>query len=261
MQLRNSFSCHTRETPRSHLAFSLIELLVVISIVAVLISIMLPALGGIKRSAQQVLSASNMRQIGLAIQMFQDDHNGWFPQTTHGSPNINQSWIYTLAPYLSDAGQVEDPDNPGETIWEIGEVRICPRDPKAEERMANSASSYMLNEWVAVPYVGPFGGIDQSQSYTRRERLKRPSGTHVLFVAANRWPASTYADHTHSRSWNDWSTVTWDISTDRYGANGSPQFLDGSSNYLFADGHVEGIQAPTLKKVIDDGVNFSRPPE
>ena len=241
-------------------AFTLIELLVVVAIIATLIGILLPALAGAKRSAQQVVSMSNMRQIGMAIHMFQDEHDGWFPRTTHSNP-ASQSWIYTLAPYLRDAQRVEDPDNPGEMIWEIGRVRVCPRDPKAEERMANSASSYMLNEWIAVPHVGPFGGIDESQSYTRRDKLARPAETYVLFVGATRWGANVTADHTHSRSWSDWSTVTWDISTDRYGANGSPQFLDGSSNYLFADWHVEQIQAPELKKLIDDGVNFSRPPE
>ncbi len=239
--------------------FTLVELLVVVAIIALLLGILLPALSKARQIAQQVVSASNMRQIGLAIHMFQDEHDGWFPQTTHGNPNISQSWIYTLAPYLSDAERAEDPDNPGEMIWEIGRVRVCPRDPKAEQRMENSASSYMLNEWIAVPHVGPFGDIDESQSFTRRQSLERPTETYVLFVGATRWGANVTADHTHSRSWNDWSTVTWDISTDRYGANGSPQFLDGSSNYLFADTHVEEIQAPKLKKVIDSGVNFSRP--
>ena len=239
----------------------MIELLVVVSIIALLLSILLPALGAAKRSAQQVLSASNMRQIGLAIHMYQDEHNGWFPRTTHGNPNLSESWIYTLAPYLGDAERVEDPDNPGQMIWEIGRVRVCPRDQKAEERMANSGSSYILNEWVAVPHVGPFGGIDESQTYTRRIKLARPSETYIMFVAATRWAPSVYADHTHSRNWISWSNVTWDISTDRYGADGPAPFLNGSSNYLFADGHVEQIQAAKLKKLIDAGVNFSRPPE
>lgn len=98
-------------------------------------------------------------------------------------------------------------------------------------------------------------------NYNRRRLLKKPSETYVMFVAANRWPPSNTADHTHSRSWNSWSAVTYDISTDRYGENGSPEFLDGSSNYLFADNHVEETRAPELKEMIDDGVNFSRPPD
>ena len=233
----------------------------VISIIALLVGILLPALGASRTRAQQILSASNMRQIGLAIHMYQNDNDGWFPQTTHGSPTVSRSWIYTLAPYLGDAERVEDPDNPSERIWEIGRVRVCPRDPKGDERMASSASSYILNEWVAVPFVDPVGVVDESQSYTQRQKLNQPTETHVLFVGANSLSPSVYSDHTHSRSWNNWGSVIADISTDRYGQNGSPLYLNGSSNYLFADGHVEEIQAQALKSLIDAGVNFSRPPQ
>ena len=242
-------------------AFTLIELLVVISIIAILVGILLPVLGSARVRGQQLASANNMRQIGLAIHMYQDEYDEWFPLTAHGNPLKSTAWLYVLAPYLTDAKKAEDPDNPGQEIWEIGPVRVCPRDPKADERMANSATSYMLNEWVAVPWVSPFGVIDPSQSYNNRRLLKKPSDTYVMFVNANRTPANITADHTHSRGWSDWSNVTYDISTDRYGENGSPEFLSGSSNYLFADNHVEEIRAPELKELIDAGVNFSRPPE
>jgi prepilin-type processing-associated H-X9-DG protein len=127
--------------------------------------------------------------------------------------------------------------------------------------MANSGSSYIMNEWVAVTWRNPFGVPDPSQNYTNRKDLARPAETYVMFVAATRWAPSVYADHTHSRNWTSWSNVTWDISTDRYGNDGPAPFLNGSSNYLFADTHVEQIQAPKLKELIDADVNFSRPPQ
>jgi prepilin-type N-terminal cleavage/methylation domain-containing protein len=60
-------------------AFTLIELLVVISIIALLISILLPALAGARKSARSVLCLSNMRQLGLAFEMYTNDNKGFFP--------------------------------------------------------------------------------------------------------------------------------------------------------------------------------------
>lgn len=241
--------------------FTLIELLVVVSVIALLIAILLPVLSSAKRNSQQLISANNMRQLGLAIHMYQDEHDEWFPRAAHGNPNKSTAWIYTLAPYLSDAKRAEDPDNPGQDIWEIGPVRVCPRDPKAKARMANSATSYMANEWVSVPKFNLVGEIDWSGSYNLRTQWKKPSNTYTLFVNANSTSADISADHTHSRSWNNWQSVINDISTDRYGKNGSPDFLEGSSNYLFADNHIEETRAIELKAMIDAGINFSRPPQ
>jgi prepilin-type processing-associated H-X9-DG protein len=53
--------------------------------------------------------------------------------------------------------------------------------------------------------------------------------------------------------------VVRDISPGRFGGGNSPMRALGSSNYLFADGHVEQVDAAVMKARIDSGNNFAKP--
>jgi prepilin-type N-terminal cleavage/methylation domain-containing protein len=89
-------------------AFTLVELLVVIGIIAVLIAILLPALQSARRQANTIKCAANIRQIGLAVQMYVSDYKGYAPAGRYlgydvwdSKDNRTTWWKDLIAKYLT----------------------------------------------------------------------------------------------------------------------------------------------------------------
>ena len=225
-------------------AFTLIELLVVIAVIALLAALLSSALGAGRAAMKKTQCAANMRQIGIGLNLYGNEHAGDFPETMHTTENEREAWVWLLKPYLAN----------------VDEIRICPADPKAEERRKAKGTSYVLNEYIAVPLTDPFGGV--KESFTNRNRLEHPARTITLFIGADSLDVGLSADHTHSRNWKDWNRVLRDIQPDRHrGGAANADHTRGSANYLFADGHVEDIDAAEVKRRIDQKEPFARPPE
>lgn len=80
--------------PPTSRGFSLIELLVVIGVIAVLAALLLPALVSAKQAAQKAACLANLRQIGLAIHAYADDHEGYIPYGPKAPPFTSPSSFY-----------------------------------------------------------------------------------------------------------------------------------------------------------------------
>ncbi|MGP1273538.1 MAG: type II secretion system protein [Phycisphaerales bacterium] len=150
--------------------FTLIELLVVIAIIALLIGILLPALGRARASAKTMLSLSNVRQITVALSTYANDYDGDYPPNINsiadenGNPGIYWYELPRIGQYLPQ--QQDNDGGPGSTISETvgGGVMISPNHPDAGRSYTmNYFASSAVNVNAGGRPIGPVKTVNGVQ--------------------------------------------------------------------------------------------------
>lgn len=235
--------------PACKRAFTLIELLVVIAIIAILAAMLLPALSAARSSAKSAGCLANLKQIGLAMAMYSDEHADWICPGRVGPEIKDIKWYAILAPEEGAPYGISFKNEKGGP----NSVLLCPgegRTPGSYSKSENNEftySHYASNAYVmGVPGMGSNGGIGRGYMF-KTGQFEDPSAIHT--IGDNSSPSSFSFSYTSMLSFRHGAGDS------RLSAVSTPLPQGGLCNMLFLDGHAETM---TLNSLLN-GYSFESP--
>lgn len=253
----------SQRSPASRRAgFTLLELLVVISLLAVLTALLLPALSGAKAKANAIKCRSNLRQMGLALIMYVNDC-GAYPSRTYVATNLLGAGRVSFSP--DDGVHRQEPEEQG--------VQRCPsrvRPPRRPSRgtggilsFGPASASYGYNEegYFANGETIEFRGL----AGVSMDRGSRPITESEVVVPSDMIAlGDSFAPLSKGISGLPTDAVTESIGLSRWEGSGFrgrgvPEAVGRAiarhrnrANIVFCDGHAEAPSLPTLFLDRDD---------
>jgi len=199
--------------------FTLIELLVVISIVSLLISILLPALQSARKSGRSIQCATQLKQIGLIMEIYLQDSDDYYPRQAsgHGFPPSGDPWSKVINNYDLDTN----------AVWR------CPEDVSDRASGYSPARSYACS----VRYTASQGVFSQYWTVGHFRRIDIDAPSDLATIGESYEGNAGLYSSIQNRSYG---TMNW---TNVPGL--SYRHL-GAGNFLFADSHVGALSLDAL---------------
>ncbi|HEY3781963.1 MAG TPA: prepilin-type N-terminal cleavage/methylation domain-containing protein [Fimbriimonadaceae bacterium] len=224
-------------------AFTLIELLVVIAIIAILAAILFPVFAQAKAAAKAVAGLSNLKQLGLAQQMYYNDNDDTREgrQNVDPDPGVCESWRQITYPYVKSTGLFNDQMNAAAKYTDAftdpaGRAAICGTDRSQLGGLPGFNRGY---DWNNV-YGARWGGNVWDQSGLNLSEVDSPATTGDIVEGRN-W---TTDDGPFTQGWVDnsdynFSWIAGYPNTGLLGSNLSGKYNEQAENVAYFDGHAK----------------------